>query len=494
MEKKKDLYAILTDSLLEATIEYFHPKKKSKKPLGMMVMTLISLSSVSLATAAWFMVSTRNNTLQAVSGDMNINIQKISAYKYVYPYYQNSTELIDYGLDGTEDVGTVKKYVIEDSSMTSASGPNTTAVTFDTPEVSESSFSTTNEGISKDKIYADERTSFRYYLVGDSTFNGYLGKDWCLSSAASFALQSVATDSETGHAILRNVPISLGSNFAFIDYKSKYYYEPNIAANQNFAVNTDGKTITCLASGLYNFDFNGETLNITKQSSSGDMLIGNNIFDPTIVNIEWLAMTEQEKSNYENSVANYMADAIESQNTMIILDVELLLENKNPIEISIDILRDSVSSKSVYSLLDSGSASTSCFDDQSKNTTGYINDTNQNSLRASDFNSYFAIIDDTVYPTYRALWDSLHKNQNSNDVTFTNFNTKGNTYNTSSVMSVTNGIVPALEDETTYHLYIGIDYDDEYAMYFYQGTRLGKHYVLDRDYSFYLKATQKVNS
>ena len=119
-----DYNEILEKKLEEA----LRAKKKRKVRLyaTLVSLTIAVIATLSVASYAWFAMFTAGSNLATVTGDLNVNINKITAYKYVYPYYQNSTEFIDYG-----STGTVKGYVVEDSSINSPSDPvNSATITF----------------------------------------------------------------------------------------------------------------------------------------------------------------------------------------------------------------------------------------------------------------------------------------------------------------------------------------------------------------------------
>ena len=88
-------------------------KSKAAKIAGFVILAVGNVVAITVTTIAWFALDTKQSNIRMVSGDLGVEIQKVTAYKYVYPYYKNSTEFIDY-----DSVGTVKKYILEDHTIT----------------------------------------------------------------------------------------------------------------------------------------------------------------------------------------------------------------------------------------------------------------------------------------------------------------------------------------------------------------------------------------
>ena len=51
-------------------------------------------------------------------------------------------------------------------------------------------------------------------------------------------------------------------------------------------------------------------------------------------------------------------------------------------------------------------------------------------------------------------------------------------------------LVPVSANSQTYHCYIAIDYDYERMQFFVNQDRVGKTYLLDRDFGFYFSAEE----
>ena len=84
-------------------------KRHIGRTIGFVLLAIGNIVGVSVATIAWFGINNRESNIDMVSGDLDVEINKVTAYKYVYPYYPNSTEFINY-----DTVGIVKKYILED--------------------------------------------------------------------------------------------------------------------------------------------------------------------------------------------------------------------------------------------------------------------------------------------------------------------------------------------------------------------------------------------
>ena len=71
------------------------------KLLGFIALGIGNVVAITITTVAWFTLNTKESKIQMVSGDLGVEIEKVTAYKYVYPYYKNSNEFIDYDSPGT---------------------------------------------------------------------------------------------------------------------------------------------------------------------------------------------------------------------------------------------------------------------------------------------------------------------------------------------------------------------------------------------------------
>ena len=468
-----------------------------------------NVASVVVATMAWFNINSRDSKIDMVSGDLDVEIRKVTAYKYIYPYYSNSTEFVDYDSEGI-----VKKFILEDHELIygeqdiddiAISSDNAT-ITLGTKELGTTT--TTAASASSSNVYipsADYVPEFRYYLVGDDLFSG-VNDSWSLPMAYAFGLrENVANDKP---AILDNVVVSAGSSFRLLEaletiqtgqkvYIYNYFPLDSIAESSSaFRViddNSDGvgDRLLCLRSGIYTFTYSPNSLAISLHTrNAGERkdisVIINNSLDPTKVSIDYAGSVD--KTDYP-TIESYMNQAIFDQNTSLILDVELNFKNANEIDVGLTVERTDARSVSIFNLADK-------YADTTHNLIGYVDETHQNMLRASDFYNYYALFTKTPYATTNAVWSAMHRVGDANSQKFIN----GTTYD-SKIDCVLN--LKELDDSTViaannpdsgldniYHCYICVDYDYEHNVYFLDKNRLGKTYLLDRDFGFHFFGVQ----
>jgi hypothetical protein len=459
--------------------------RTKKKTIGMIAVSIGNLAAITAGTFAWFVVYSRSTGIELASGDLNVKVNKISAYKYVYPFYDKSTEFVDYNATGT-----VTKYVLQDTNYdeyTTTSKTCTIKLGSSPGSVSTNSAETH----SQTSIYYGDTTNFRYYLIGDETFNGVSNKDWYLSAGHAFA--NVSNISDSNSATLENVVVSEGSSFILFDKSTisnsdctYLTYSSITESNTCFSI-TDNK-ITCLQTGIYTFTYSTSGLTITTQSRDDDSIIGNNCMDPTMITVDYVGSAD--KSTYE-TLASYVPTAIQRQNTMVILDVELKYNVANDVLAGLKIVRNEANSKSIHNLDNK-------YNDTTNNLTGYVSEENRNALNASDFYSFYAVFTKTAITDGDSLYTAMHyptDQEVNNTPIFSKF-PNGETFQTSvdctlNLKENTDSLtIPANNSDQTYHCYIGIEYDYEYSQYFLNEKRLGNTYLLDRDFGFYFTATQ----
>ncbi len=460
--------------------------RTKKKTIGMIAVSIGNLAAITAGTFAWFVVYSRSTGLDVVSGDLEVEIDKISAYKYVYPFYDNSTEFVDY--NGT---GTVTKYVLQDTNYDEYTTTSSTCTI--TLGSSDGSVSTNSAAThSQTSIYYGDTPNFRYYLIGDGTFNGVSNKDWYLSAGHAFA--NVSDISDSNSATLENVVVSEGSSFILFDKNTisnnsacTYLTYSSTASNTCFSI-TDTK-ITCLQTGIYTFTYSTSGLTITTQSRDDDSIIGNNCMDPTMITVDYVGSAN--KSTYK-TLASYVPTAIQRQNTMVILDVELKYNVANDVLAGLKIVRNVADpNKSIFNLEKK-------YNDTENNLKGYVSDAERNALNASDFYSFFAVFTKTAITDGNSLYRAMHYPTNqevNNTPIFSKFPNsaefKTSVDCTLNLKENTDSLtIPANNSDQTYHCYIGIEYDYEYSQYFLYEKRLGNTYLLDRDFGFYFTATQ----
>ena len=509
-----------------------------RKIIGFTLLAVGNVAAVSVATIAWFGINNRESRIDMVSGDLDVEINKVTAYKYVYPYYKNSTEYIDYNTDGV-----VKKYVIEDHVLQyNSTDVDDISITSDNATITLGSLDPENHGSYTTNqnqagpaniciptgVYKPE---FTYYLIGDDKFCA-VDDSWAIKDAYAFALKAeVAADR---HAILNNVVVSAGSSFRLlkaeedvVEGNTVYYYDyfplSSIAESSSpFRLvddNSDGvyDRILCLRSGIYNFTISPNQLFVELNTRDGGSkkdisVITNNSMDPTKVTIDYaggqnINKTNPAAPNYYPTVESYLATAIYNQYTTVVLDVELNFKNANPVEASLKIERTNIrnSDYSIYHFSNK-------YSDTTHNLNGYIDDSHINPLRASDFYNFYAVFTKTPYTDVNDtedgdpsddLWLNLHRVGDANSQKFLNTGTYNDLTQYDKELSCTLNlkdnvndsiIIPGIDpdglQQNIYHCYIAIEYDYEHCSYFLNKNRLGKTYKLDRDFGFHFFGTQ----
>lgn len=478
--------------------------------VGLFMLIIGNAAAISIATLAWFNMDSRKSTIDMVSGDLDVEIKTVTAYKYIYPYYANSTEFIDYDSEGV-----VKKFVLEDHSIEYDSvdvddiviASDDATVALGTKETGTTT--TSSASASANNIYipsANYVPEFRYYLVGDDIFSG-VSDSWSLPAAYAFGLrESVANDKP---AILDNIVVSAGSSFRLLEALEViqagqktylYNYFPlddgiNEGTSAFRVVDDDddgaGDRLLCLRSGIYSFTYSPNSLEIelhTRDSGTRKdiSVITNNSLDPTKVSIDYAGSVD--KDEYP-TIESYMNQAIFDQNTSLILDVELNFKNASEVDASLKIERTDADSASIFNL-------TNKYSDTDHNLIGYVDDSHQNMLRASDFYNFYALFTKTPYANTSAIWSAMHRVGDANSQKFINGDTYDKTIDcTLNLKELSDSTVIAANNpnsgvDNIYHCYICIDYDYEHNTYFLDKNRLGKTYLLDRDFGFHFFGVQ----
>lgn len=242
-------------------------------------LAIFTLLSTMCASFAWFTIKNPNIRFETVTGDMNIEIESLSAYRYVYPYYEGSNTFIDYQSDKAE----VRKYIIKDNQKKP----------FIEPDTSSREANTLNG---------------QYYLVGDTTFIQSEGKE-------EYDIQTGLVLTNSGNDFLiEEATLSKGATFAitknnkdFLRFDFVEKEETNIETIENtyFRVNTPG---------IYRIkmDERNKTISIHKNTRDDDAILGMTIFDPT----------------YATFMNQKGAKAIYYQNTCLVYDVKIKVKNE----------------------------------------------------------------------------------------------------------------------------------------------------------------------
>ena len=504
-------------------IKSLAPKLNSRKGkiIGLAMLITGSVAAVTVTTLAWFNLAAKESTIEMVSGDLNVQIEKVSAYKYVYPYFKGSTEFINYG----QDNGTFKKYVLEDHNLLIDDEPvdEKRDITSDNAIVTLGAKTPGNyvpvfpdddddiNDLSATNVHYEDIDIFRYYLIGDGLFCGVEDKPWSIESAFAFA-NITGSPTEANPIVLDDVVVSAGSHFTFFDtngagydenegeYICNYYsLSSNSVSPEKSPFRVVDNSVYCIRSGIYKFsyyiDSSGETpqeklkieLHTGDNGTRKDIsVITNNSLDATMISIEHAGGRGGNKT-----LPQYMPEAIESQNTMVVLDVELKLTNAHPVDLNLRINRLGSTNNSIHRLPNR-------YNDTTSNLIGYVNESEKNLLRASDFYNYYAVFTkaNSAYANASAIWAAMHVEGNANFQKFQN----GETYDPyiDCVLHPKENddetLIPGSTSDQFYHCYISIEYDYEHCLFFLNKDRLGKTYLLDRDFGFRFSGTQHEES
>lgn len=475
---------------------------KTGKVIGFVSLGIGNVAAITITTVAWFNLSDSESKIKMVSGDLGVEVQKVTAYKYVYPYYAKSTEFIDY-----DSPGTIKKYILEDHISTYDSQVyDDISITSDDATVTlgtrfEGTSTNNSNSASSTNVYVpnDVTPEFRYYLIGDGLFCG-VESSWSISDAYAFGLTTSVT--ENTHAIIDNVVVSAGASFALLDVTSQSGYAYNYFPISSIAESSSpfrildsnedgvGDTLLCLRSGIFTFTYSPNQLKIELRTSDGGQrkdvsVITNNSLDPTKISIDYAGSVDHE--TYA-TIESYVPTAIYNQNTTVVLDVQLNYKSHpNPIDAGLTVSRTSDTSNSIYNV-------TNRYESTTYNLNGYVDERHQNLLRASDFYNFYAKFTKTPYADTAAIWAALHRVGDNESEKFLN---NGQSYerNITCTLHLKENddslLLPASASDSVYHCYIAIEYDYEHcASFFLNKNRLGKTYLLDRDFGFLFTGTQ----
>ena len=504
----------------ETNLENKEAKSKVKSKKSVIAITALAIGNafaLSAATYAWFYLSSgAGSKMSTFSGDLDVNIEKVSAYKYVYPYHNNSTEFVDY--DGE---GTVKSYVVEDSSIEVPDNLGN-KVTFSLGTVASQSYVTNLNDNTKgpSKIHYETSQDFKYYLVGNNVFTGVSNTnennyEWSTLTATAFSRRETPTVSAP--VTVENIVVSAGAEFIFFNAHtvsagtcSYYTYNsPSVTGGTNSRFVVEGTNrLKCLKSGIYKFDYRVDTggnnyLDITLTSRDDNAIIGSNLIDPTKITIDYRGSA----SATYTSLNDYLPVAIQEQNTLVVLDVELSYDNKNAIDVGLKIIRENMkTNQSIYSF--AGKYNTT----NEYTFRGYVDNTHRNPLCASDFYAFYTQIakNENAYATPTEAWNAFHSTYQTDyetvagkqrivplDEPYNKF-LNDTSYDTTVECDIhpktinDSALIPGSTTDNECHFYIAIDYDYEHMAFFTNQNRLGKTYLLDRDFRFYFTATEHI--
>ena len=498
----------MKESKIKNLINKISVSRKNKVIVALTALAIGNLFALSSITVAWFVANANTkSSIQTFSGDLDVTIEQVSAYKYVYPYHNNSADFIDYDSEGV-----VKSYTVKDSTI---EVPDNLSDTITIPLTVNSGQTCNGVGdASATNIDFERSQDFKYYIIGDATYTGVSTNPWSTLSATAFSRRDipVATDSPTDdqQAVVTNVVVSQGAEFILFDVRSvnnantscSYFTYgtpvPETSKNSRFEI-IDNNRIKCLESGIYTFKYHinssgDKFLDINLTARGDNAIIGSNLLDPTKISIDYRGSVNKEQ--YPD-ISDYLSTAIQAQNTMVVLDVKLNYQNKNDIDAGLKIMRNAASAQSVYNF--TGKYNTS----DAYTYRGYVDDEHRNPLNASDFYTFYSKIakEENKYATPLAAWTAFHSLPTDTQVASEDIYQKyqnGTTFDREIEMEVApkgltdSTIIPGSTTDNIYHIYIAIEYDYEYTNFFVDQDRLGKTYHLDRDFGFYFSATQRL--
>lgn len=414
--------------------------KKSQgkiKTILLSAMTIFALFSTMSAVFAWFVVVNPSTKIETVTGDMSISLNKLSAIKYVYPFYPGSNDFINYSKEGK-----LKTYVLNDST------------------VSTSSF----DGEIIPSITKDVNALNACYLVGNSVFLG-------TTEETQYSLSSgiILNSSADGNTFsVKSVSLSVNSKFLLADNEGTelefstvtYHKDGKDTDLKDDFLNKNKTLFLAKKAGFYDFTITkkqtgGYDLTITSQSRAADAsILGMTLFDPTYATL--YSMNEEE--------------AIYKQNTCLVYDVEISVKN----EMRAFLLNLQVKRKAL------------------DNEDGYKN---ENQYYLSKYLSFKAAMASEINnPSIKSIYDFFHSRKESSGSFTYNFGGQkfGTKDKTELDIFLKDKEISSKGETTPVHLYLAVDYDPENMKYFFDKSRLGNSYDLIRDFTFYFSTVQSV--
>lgn len=405
--------------------------KKSQgklKTILLSAMTIFALFSTMSAVFAWFVVVNPSTKIDTVTGDMSISLTKLSAIKYVYPFYPGSNDFIDYS-----KVGKLKTYVLNDSTVsTSLDGESM-------PSIDTTGFTSTSNA---------------YYLVGDSVF---LGTDETPYSLSSGLILNSSADANTFS--VKSVSLSVNSKFLLTDKEGNALIFSNVTcSDENAFLNKDKTLFLTKKAGFYDFtitkqETGGYDLTIAPQSRDDSSILGMTLFDPTYAKL--YGMSEQE--------------AIYKQNTCLVYDVEISVKNEmRDFLLNLQVKRKALDDENGETL----KKNQYCLSRYVAFKASLASDTSKDKQAIYDSFHRSESVNDSFTYTFGGM--KYEKNdQTALDI-------------------LKDEKISSNSENTSVHLYLAVDYDPENMKYFFDESRLGISYDLIRDFTFYFSTVQSV--
>ncbi len=396
-------------------------------------LTIFALFSTMMASFAWFLVVNPNSKLDTVSGDMSISFSKVSAVRYVYPFYASSNSFIDYSKEGT-----VKEYVLSESNPAFITDAISVA---NTP---------TNE------------TNKRYYLVGNKVFAGLSqGVDFDFSNAY---ILSASTDGSTFTA--KDVTLSAGSQFVIVDQKGDIQeLSSNTLPASGIDYDSGNHSYKVKTAMMVNFELSKSTdsnstetmtFKITQETRDDSAILGMTLFDPTLA-----------KLNGQASEAKY-PEAIYDQNTCLVYKIDLEVKSQTrDFILNCDVKRKEIADEN-------GQINTKDQYDLSHYLTYRVSES-----LGQEKNSFLYF-----HPSNLEEKSSYNNDSDSNPVY--SFSQKEETS-----LSIYTKNFSSTENTTTQTLYIAVDYNPLKISHFFTEENLGKERIdMIRDFTFYFSCKQ----
>ena len=407
--------------------------KKSQgkiKTILLSAMTIFALFSTMSAVFAWFVVVNPSTKIDTVTGDMSISLNKLSAIKYVYPFYPGSNDFIDY----SSTDGKLKTYVLNDSD-------STVSTSFD-----------------KETIPSIDKTDFTpasnsCYLVGDSVFLGTNETPYSLSSGI---ILNSSADANTFS--VKSVSLSVNSKFLLIDKEGNTFKFSNVTCSEDAFLNKENTFFLAKKAGFYDFIITkketvGYDLTITSQSRDDASILGMTLFDPTYATL--YDMKEEE--------------AIYKQNTCLVYDVEISVKNEmRNFLLNLQVKREALANEDGYK--------------------------KENQYYLSKYLVFKAAMASQINnQSIQSIYNFFHRSEESSgSFTYKFDGQKFRTTDQTSLDILSKKIIASTSANTSVHLYLAVDYDPANMEYFFNESRLGNSYDLIRDFTFYFSTVQSV--
>lgn len=406
--------------------------KKSQgkiKTILLSAMTIFALFSTMSAVFAWFVVVNPSTKIDTVTGDMSISLNKLSAIKYVYPFYPGSNDFIDYSKEGK-----LKTYVLNDSNVSTSS--------FDSESI---------PSITKDVTNPPNAC----YLVGDSVFLGTNETPYSLSSGI---ILNSSADANTFS--VKSVSLSVNSKFLLTDKEGNTFKFSNVTCSEDAFLNKEKTFFLAKKAGFYDFTITKQQtssydLTINSQSRDDASILGMTLFDPTYAKL--YGMKEEE--------------AIYKQNTCLVYDVEISVKNEmRDFLLNLQVKREALD-----------------------NEDGHINENQYYLSKYLSFKAAMASeINNPPIKSIYDFFHSRKESSGSFTYNFGEQKFVTNDQTSLDLDILPKEIISSTSANTSVHLYLAVDYDPENMRYFFDESRLGNSYDLIRDFTFYFSTVQSV--